>query len=99
VPGALEIVILTAVRTGDLRFARWCEFDFHKQLWTVVPVVGGISENRLAGWVQAGARSFGIGPRSPGGGKSLVALRRPLIARTTRRAYHFGASSLVLKLV
>jgi 2-keto-3-deoxy-6-phosphogluconate aldolase len=26
--------------------------------------VGGISEKRLAGWVQANARSFGIGPRT-----------------------------------
>jgi integrase len=28
-------LILTAVRTGDLRFARWCEFDLHKKLSTI----------------------------------------------------------------
>jgi integrase len=32
---ALEVLILTAVRTGDLRFARWCEFDLDEQLWTI----------------------------------------------------------------
>jgi len=32
---ALEVLIPTAVRTGDLSFARWCEFDLDKQLWTI----------------------------------------------------------------
>jgi integrase len=29
------MLILTGVRTGDLRFARWCEIDLNKRLWTI----------------------------------------------------------------
>ena len=32
---ALEFAILTAARTGEIRFARWSEIDVHAKLWTV----------------------------------------------------------------
>lgn len=32
---ALELLALTFVRTGELRLARWDEFDFDRQLWTI----------------------------------------------------------------
>ena len=31
----VEFVILTAVRSGEARGARWCEIDFAKALWTI----------------------------------------------------------------
>ncbi len=42
VPGnsaaALEFLILTAARTGEVIFAKWAEVDFKKKLWTVPAV-------------------------------------------------------------
>lgn len=32
---ALEFMILTAARTGEVRGARWCEIDFNDAVWTV----------------------------------------------------------------
>lgn len=32
---ALEFLILTAARSGEVRGARWSEFDLRKQIWTV----------------------------------------------------------------
>lgn len=32
---ALEFLILTAARSGEVRGARWSEFDLQKQIWTV----------------------------------------------------------------
>ncbi len=32
---ALEFTILTAVRTGEARFARWSEFDLAARVWTI----------------------------------------------------------------
>jgi integrase len=32
---ALELLILTATRTGEVRFAKWSEFDLEGRLWTV----------------------------------------------------------------
>ena len=32
---ALEFTILTAARTGEARFARWCEFDLAARVWTI----------------------------------------------------------------
>ncbi|ARQ01712.1 tyrosine-type recombinase/integrase [Pseudorhodoplanes sinuspersici] len=34
---ALEFAILTAARSGEVRGARWDEFDFDKAIWTVPP--------------------------------------------------------------
>jgi len=32
---ALEFLILTATRTGDVRFLRWCEINLTKRPWTI----------------------------------------------------------------
>lgn len=32
---ALEFLVLTATRTGDVRCALWAEIDFHQKLWTI----------------------------------------------------------------
>ncbi|PPT96533.1 integrase [Xanthomonas arboricola pv. arracaciae] len=32
---ALRFAILTACRTGEVIGARWCEFDFHDNVWTI----------------------------------------------------------------
>ncbi len=32
---AIKILLLTGVRTGELRLAKWHEFDFEKSLWTI----------------------------------------------------------------
>lgn len=32
---AVELSLLTFVRSSELRFARWDEFDFDKSLWRV----------------------------------------------------------------
>jgi integrase len=32
---ALELLVLTALRTGELRHARWPEIDFQKRIWTI----------------------------------------------------------------
>ena len=32
---AIKILLLTGVRTGELRIARWKEFDFENSLWTI----------------------------------------------------------------
>jgi integrase len=34
-PKALEFIILTALRTSEVTRARWTEFDFDKEIWTV----------------------------------------------------------------
>jgi integrase len=34
-PRCLELLILTATRTGETRLARWAEFDLDKALWTI----------------------------------------------------------------
>lgn len=34
-PAALELTILTVVRTNEMLGARWDEFDFEKRLWTI----------------------------------------------------------------
>lgn len=34
-PGALEFVVLTAARTGEVLGARWSEIDFDRRIWTV----------------------------------------------------------------
>ena len=34
-PTLLLFVILTAVRSGEARYARWSEFDLKKQIWTI----------------------------------------------------------------
>jgi integrase len=35
IKNALKIIILTGVRTGELRIAKWLDFDFDKSLWTI----------------------------------------------------------------
>jgi integrase len=32
---ALKIILLTGVRTGEIRVAKWSEFDFTNSLWTI----------------------------------------------------------------
>ena len=34
---ALRFIILTMVRTSELRGARWAEFDFTKKVWAIPP--------------------------------------------------------------
>ena len=34
-PKALEFIVLTAARTGEVLGARWSEIDFEKKIWTV----------------------------------------------------------------
>lgn len=34
-PRAIEFAILTACRSGEVRGARWSEFDLHAKLWTI----------------------------------------------------------------
>ncbi|MHA7844724.1 tyrosine-type recombinase/integrase [Serratia sp. D1N4] len=36
---ATQIIMLTAVRTQELRFARWQDIDFEKRLWEIPPEV------------------------------------------------------------
>jgi integrase len=35
ITNALKILLLTGVRTGELRVAKWNEFDFENSLWTI----------------------------------------------------------------
>jgi len=35
IKNALKIILLTGVRTGELRLATWKELDFNKSLWTI----------------------------------------------------------------
>ncbi|MCC5792097.1 MAG: tyrosine-type recombinase/integrase [Legionellaceae bacterium] len=35
IKNALKIILLTGVRTGELRTAKWSEFDFENSLWTI----------------------------------------------------------------
>ena len=35
IKNALKIIILTGVRTGELRLAKWTELNFEKSLWTI----------------------------------------------------------------
>lgn len=35
VKNAIKIILLTGVRTGELRSATWFEFDFEESLWTI----------------------------------------------------------------
>ncbi|KTC70056.1 integrase [Legionella birminghamensis] len=35
IKNALKIILLTGVRTAELRLARWSEFDFDKSIWTI----------------------------------------------------------------
>ncbi|STX52638.1 phage-related integrase [Legionella busanensis] len=35
IKNALKILLLTGVRTGELRVAKWNEFDFESSLWTI----------------------------------------------------------------
>src|SRR5215207_2878525 len=45
---ALEFTILTAVRTGEARFARWSEFDLAARIWTIPGArMKGDKEHRL----------------------------------------------------
>ena len=32
---ALKIILLTGVRTGEIRVTKWSEFDFENSLWTI----------------------------------------------------------------
>jgi integrase len=32
---AIKLILLTGVRTGELRLAQWSEFDFEQSLWTI----------------------------------------------------------------
>lgn len=34
---AIKIIILTGVRTGEIRLAQWHQFDFEHSLWTIPP--------------------------------------------------------------
>lgn len=34
---AIKIIILTGVRTGEIRLAQWSNFDFDNSLWTIPP--------------------------------------------------------------
>jgi integrase len=34
---AIKIIILTGVRTGEIRLAQWSHFDFDNSLWTIPP--------------------------------------------------------------
>lgn len=34
---AIKIIILTGVRTGEIRLAQWHQFDFSESLWTIPP--------------------------------------------------------------
>ncbi|MFA6301657.1 MAG: tyrosine-type recombinase/integrase [Legionella sp.] len=38
IKNSLKIILLTGVRTGELRVAKWSEFDFDKSLWTIPAV-------------------------------------------------------------
>ena len=42
---AIKIIILTGVRTAEIRLAKWSEFDFENSLWTIPPenTKGGIT--------------------------------------------------------
>jgi len=35
---AIKIIILTGVRTAEIRLATWSEFDFEQSLWTIPPL-------------------------------------------------------------
>ncbi len=35
IKNALKIILLTGVRTGELRASKWSEFDFENSLWTI----------------------------------------------------------------
>ncbi len=35
IKNALKIILLTGVRTGELRIAKWSKFDFDKSIWTI----------------------------------------------------------------
>lgn len=35
IKNAVKIILLTGVRTGELRLAKWSEFDFEQSLWTI----------------------------------------------------------------
>lgn len=37
VKNAIKIILLTGVRTGELRLATWSEFDLKQSLWTIPP--------------------------------------------------------------
>ncbi|MFC7782128.1 tyrosine-type recombinase/integrase [Legionella taurinensis] len=37
IKNALKIILLTGVRTGELRLATWKELDFERSLWTIPP--------------------------------------------------------------
>ncbi|HFT7236994.1 TPA: tyrosine-type recombinase/integrase, partial [Legionella pneumophila] len=34
---AIKVIILTGVRTGEIRLAQWHQFDFEQSLWTIPP--------------------------------------------------------------
>jgi integrase len=34
---AIKIIVLTGVRTGEIRLAQWHQFDFKNSLWTISP--------------------------------------------------------------
>ena len=42
---AIKIIILTGVRTAEIRLSKWSEFDFENSLWTIPPenTKGGIT--------------------------------------------------------
>ena len=42
---AIKIIVLTGVRTAEVRLARWHEVDFERSLWTIPPVntKGGVT--------------------------------------------------------
>ena len=35
IKNAIKIILLTGVRTGELRMATWAEFDFEQSIWTI----------------------------------------------------------------
>ena len=44
---ALEFTIYTAVRSGEVRGARWTEIDWQSALWTVAERMKGGREHRV----------------------------------------------------
>lgn len=91
---ALEFVILTAARRGEVLGAHWNEIDLEERIWTVPPerIKGGV-EHRVplspqAVWIVKGMREVKINDYVfPGrkGGRSFSGMAMPILLRRMNR--------------
>ena len=86
---AFEFLVLTAVRSGEVRGARWTEIELTDRAWTI-PATRMEAHEPQRRWSRKYARSFGFveEPETNGSDAPGSRVSYPAFSTRNRRAWH-----------